>query len=197
MIKFLYNYGSVVVFDYRSFGKSESGGGMLTSDNLITDAVSVWRYTTNILQYTPNNISLFGESLGCAVAIKLTADLSLTMNMTNYPHSLILNSPFYSLGSMIKSTFKKINIGFMGQILAPIFGREYENHKLIKLINHETKIIIAHSPRDEVVPYQEGLQLYQSISEIHPNAKFIQISGTHNNLGLTDTYIYALADLLA
>lgn len=195
MIKFLYNYGSIIIFDYRSFGKSTGHIFQLTDHSLQVDAEAIWNFAIQMLKINPNNISLLGESLGCAIAIGLAARLSKTLDNTQYPHSLILNSPFYSLSSMIEVIFSKINIGFMGNFLAIFIGHEYKCDQLIKYLNCKTKIIIAHSPRDEIIPYHEGLKLYESIRNTHKNIQFINITGTHNNLGLTDHYIYALADL--
>lgn len=196
MIKFLYNYASVLIFDYRSFGKSTGNQSNLSSHGLNRDAEAIWDFAVQKLEIKPGNLAFFGESLGCSIAICLAVTLSKKMNTHNYPHSLILNSPFYSLSSMIEIMFEKINIGLIGKFFSTFMGREYNSNELIKFMNHQTNIIIAHSPRDEIIPYKEGLNLYNSISQSHINVKFITINGTHNNLGLTDNYIYALADLL-
>ena len=195
MIKFLYNYASIIIFDYRSFGRSSGDSNNISSYGLQKDADAIWNFAIKNLGYKPNDISLFGESLGCSIAIYLAAKLSKHMNDIYYPHSLILNAPFFSLSSMIETTFSKLNIGFLGKILSLFVGHEYQSNDWIKYINHKTKIIIAHSPRDEIIPYKEGQNLYQLIASVHPNSKFINITGTHNNLGLTDNYIYTLADL--
>ena len=195
MIKFLYNYASIIIFDYRSFGRSTGDSSSLSSFGLHKDADAVWKFVTENLGISANNVSLFGESLGCSVAVYLALKLSECMDNKFYPHSLILNAPFLSLSSMIMSTFNKFNLGFLGKIISLFIGREYQSDEWIKFINHKTRIIIAHSPRDEIIPYKEGWNLYRSIAEIHSNVKFINISGTHNNLGLTDNYIYTLADL--
>lgn len=195
IIKFLYNFASVVVFDYRSFGKSSGENSKLSSDGLNEDAEAIWHFVVNELKYRAENISLFGESLGCAVAIHLAAQLSKTMDSQNYPHSLILNGPFCSLSNMIELVFDKIHISYIGKLIGFIIGREYQSDKWISYVNHTTKIIIAHSPRDEIIPYKEGQTLYVTIASTHSNVKFINITGTHNNLGLTDDYIYTLAKL--
>lgn len=195
MIKFLYNYASVIIFDYRSFGKSSGSHIFLNNKGLQKDAEAIWNHTVNTLNVNPNDISLFGESLGCSVAINLAANLSKTFDQKLYPHSLILNAPFSSLSSMIELTFQKVNIGFIGKLISYIFGREYQSNELISFINHQTKIIIAHSPRDEIIPYIEGKKLYDFLAKTHQNIQFVNITGTHNNLGLTDQYIYILADL--
>lgn len=195
MIKFLYNYASVIIFDYRAFGKSSGNSFDLNSINLYKDADAIWSFATVNLRIKPNNLSLMGESLGCAIAIHLASKLSMKMDEKYYPHSLILNSPFYSLSSIIEILFSRINLGFVGKLIATIMGNEYQSCKYIKFINHVTKIVIAHSPRDEVIPYSEGLNLYNTISHVHPYSVFVNILGTHNNLCLTDKYIYTLADI--
>lgn len=195
MIKFLYNYASVVIFDYRSFGKSDGDNNQISSKSMQIDAETIWNYVLYELKYSAEHITLFGESIGCAIIIQFAAELSKRMNHHNYPHSLILNSPFYSLASMIEHIFSKINISFIGKILTYIVGYDYQSNEFIKFINHKTKIIIAHSPRDEIIPYKEGWNLYASVSQSNKNIKFVNITGTHNNLGLTDNYIYSLSDL--
>lgn len=192
-IKFLYNYTSIVIFDYSSFGRSSTDS--LSSRVLHRDALAVWNFTTKNLAYNPSQVSLFGESLGCSVAIHLTYNLSKQLNEVNYPHSLILTSPFSSLSSMIQATSDKIQLRFLGQILSFFLGREYESDEWIKFVNHKTKIIISHSPMDEVIPFDESQKLYNLVKEVHPFCKFITINGTHNNQELNDTYYYALADL--
>lgn len=195
IIKFLYNFASVVVFDYRSFGKSTGENSNLSSYGLHKDAETIWNFVRKDLKYRAQNISLFGESLGCSIAIYLAAQLSKTMDNQNYPHSLVLTSPFSCLSKMIELVFEKIHISYIGKLIAFIIGREYQSNKWISFMNHQTKIIIAHSPWDEVVPYNEGRALYVIIANTHKNVKFVNITGTHNNLGITDNYIYTLAEL--
>ena len=195
MIKFLYNFGSILIFDYRSFGKSNGSLIDITEHTMETDAEAVWSYVKTNLKYDPNKISLFGESLGCSIALGLATKLSKTLEKSQYPHSLILNSPFYSLKSIISVIFSKMHLGLLGQIISMLYGNEYRSDLYIPYVNHMTKIIIAHSPRDEIIPHKEGFDLYKLISNTHPNVKFINILGTHNNLCLTDTYIYALSDI--
>lgn len=195
MIKFLYNFASIIIFDYRSFGKSTGNKNNLSMKLLQCDAISVWNYAIKNLAIEPNNISFFGESLGCSIAISVASQLSKKMDSYYYPHSIICNAPFYSLSSMIKNSLNKINVGFLTPLLMPMIGNEYKSDEMIKFVNHQTKILIAHSPRDEVVPYDEGWRLYKSILQSHPNIQFINITGTHNSLGLTDQYIYSLANI--
>lgn len=198
MIKFLYNYSSVFIFDYRAYGRSSGDDIDLSCNALQIDSVTIWNYVTFHLGYKPNKISLLGESLGCSLAIYLAAEVSKTHNNQNYPHALILNSPFYSLESMTVTIFNNIGLNLLGFFLSQITSTEYKSAEWINYVNYQTKIIIAHSPTDEVIPYTEANKLFSNLKKNHSNhenIKFITITGTHNNLGLTDEYIYSLAEL--
>jgi hypothetical protein len=96
---------------------------------------------------------------------------------------------------MIESMFEKLNIPIMGSLISLLMGNEYQSDEWIQYINYNTKILISHSPGDEIIPYKEGKKLFDLISKTHHQVKFINIAGTHNNLGLTDNYIYSLSDL--
>lgn len=198
IIKFLYNYASVFVFDYRAYGRSSGDDIDLNCQALQIDSIAVWNHVINKLEYKANQISLIGESLGCSMAVYIAAEVSKTHNADNYPHSIVLNSPFYSLESMTVSIFSKIGFDIIGYILSMAMSNEYRTAEWINYINYQTKIIIAHSPRDEVIPYNEAVKLFTEVKNNHQyisHVRFITVSGTHNNLGLTDEYIYALADL--
>ena len=92
MIKFLYTFTSVIAFDYRSYGKST--GTYLSEDTFVTDAMTIWTYSKTKLNYHPQKISLFGESIGSSIALLLATKLSLISNYNMYPHSVVLNSSF-------------------------------------------------------------------------------------------------------
>ncbi|AFX92801.1 peptidase S9 [Acanthamoeba polyphaga mimivirus] len=195
IVKFLHNYASVVIFDYRSFGRSSGNKHDLNSEKLNIDAMSIWLYVINILKYHPNDISIYGESLGCSVAIKLVAEITQKFDIHYHPHSLILVSPFFSLSSMIEYDADKLGIKYIGKMVSKFLGNEYQSQKMIPFVSYFTKIIVAHSQNDDIIPYSQGKKLYQIINETHPNVKFIDLMGTHNKLELTDHYIYTLADL--
>lgn len=194
IIKFMYNFCSVVIFDYRTYGKSTGVRTDLCSTSLCADALAVWNYTVKDLGYAPNNIVLIGESLGTSVATWLASHLSEDLNSAEYPAGLVLNSPFFSLSSITESKLKNMNYGLLHKILIP-FLREYTTNQWIQSVSHRIKIIVAHSQFDEVIPYREAVKLFFTIRD-RPNSLFININGTHNNIGLTDEYIYCIAELI-
>lgn len=200
MIKFLYTYASVLIFDYRGYGKSSGRRINISSSDLQNDAFTIWKYATKTLNILPSKICLFGESLGCSLAIYITCKVSQTHNVSNYPHSLVLNSPFYSITSLITCLSTKMStFKFPLQVLSNIISRltknYYKSNEWISYINQHTNILIAHSINDEIIPYNEGKKLFDLISQTHPKSKFVDIIGSHNNLRLTDDYIYSLAEI--
>lgn len=60
---------STLVFDYRGYGRSE--GAFPTESEVYRDAGAVWDYLVKIRGIEPENIFLYGHSLGGAVAIDL------------------------------------------------------------------------------------------------------------------------------
>lgn len=199
IIKFIYTYASVIVFDYRAYGKSSGHVTNIQGNDLINDTINVWKHVVNRIGINPNNVSFFGHSLGCSVAIGVVTQLSMMYNCACYPDTLILVAPFYSLESMIKFFFDRMNLmgilRHLGSVLSIIGKGEYQSDKWIQYINHNTKIVFVHSINDEMIPYSEGIRLYELAASFHPNVRFIGISGSHNIMGITDEYIYTMAKL--
>ena len=194
MIKKLYNYASVLIFDYRSYGKSQGTLTDLSEKALVLDGKTIWTYANLNLGFKSDTITFFGESLGCSIALKLASELKCS-RIT--PHSLILNSPFYSLKTMISHVLDGTIIRIATPIVSLMYGREYKTHSHLASLNPKIKIIIAHSSSDEIIPYEQGYDLYFEAKKTVPSTKFITISGTHEKLGLTDEYFYAISDMLA
>jgi esterase/lipase len=90
--------------------------------------------------------------------------------------------------------FNKHNYAVL-ESLVSFIESEYDSIEWIKYISHTIKIIIAHSPNDEIIPYSDAQKLYNNISH-HPNIKFIDIYGKHNDIGLTTNYVYSVSEML-
>ena len=87
-INIFHNIGlSVLIFDYRGYGKSE---GKPSEKGTYRDAEAAWNYLVEEKRKTPDRIILFGRSLGAAIA----ADIALR----KIPQGLILKSGFCPLG---------------------------------------------------------------------------------------------------
>lgn len=79
----------IFVIDYRTYGKSK---GKLSEEALYNDAQFCYDYL--LKQYSENEITLYGRSLGTGIASYLAAK--------NKPSRLILETPYYSILDVAK-----------------------------------------------------------------------------------------------
>ena len=77
---------SVFLYDYRGYGLSS---GKPTISGLIEDGECAYDYVTNDLKYQPDQIIIYGESIGSGVAVRVAKDRPCA--------GLILQSPPMSL----------------------------------------------------------------------------------------------------
>lgn len=84
---------SIFLFDYRGFGQSE--GAFPTEPQLYEDAQAAWNYLTQERKISPNQLIIYGHSVGGAIAIDLAA---------KHPEgsALIVQSSFTSMRDMTK-----------------------------------------------------------------------------------------------
>jgi pimeloyl-ACP methyl ester carboxylesterase len=87
LLRLLHGMGlSVFLLDYRGYGMSESRP---SETGTYLDAAAAWTYLVDQRGYAPDDIILFGHSLGAAVAAYLGGQVR--------PGALILESPFISI----------------------------------------------------------------------------------------------------
>lgn len=205
IIKYLYNYASIIIFDYRAHGESTGNIMDLNESLIISDCMQIWKYTIYILGYVPNNIAFFGTALGCSIATSLSSNISLNYDPKFYPRALILNSPISSFSNLVSDLVmdylpafcRRKNIHKIINIISDIFYNQYNTCYNIKFMNHYTKIIITHSKNDNIIRYKHGLELYETSKKNHPNVTFIELTGTHNNIGIPINYIYYLSKIFS
>jgi fermentation-respiration switch protein FrsA (DUF1100 family) len=169
----LSKYGSIVIFDYRGFGIST---GTPTPDGTVKDIYAIWKYLITNENVAPENIVLYGESIGTGVVIEFGK--ILTNINKQYCNKIIIQSPFYSV--------KRKAHEDMGNILGFLAFDYYPTNKNIKYINKNTEIIIIHSKNDEIVNIQHCYDLIEENKD--KNINFIEIDGTHNDLEYTKEY---------
>lgn len=165
-IQFLLKYGSVIMFDYRGYGCST---GNPSEQGIKQDTLTIWNHIIDKLGYTPHDVILYGESLGCSCVSWLVYNL---MNENkDIPRGIIMQSGFYSLKRIVMD------------MLHPLFGylvlNEFDNSKYVKVIkrkNRDYPILLFHSKCDEVINYSHSQKL-----SLENNCLLQEISGTHNS----------------
>lgn len=167
-----FNY-DVIIIDYRGYGKSK---GIPSEVNLFNDAL--FCYHKIIEDFKPLKMVLYGRSLGTGVA-------SWLAGMIN-PNQLILETPYYNMHDLVSK--------FVPQFLL-------KNNLHFKLTSHSYlkntlfPILIFHGTKDEIVPYNSGKKLFESLK--NPYKKLVTLTaGKHNNLSTFPQYWNELEQFL-
>jgi len=153
---------NVLIFDYRGYGKST---GKPSEKGFYLDALSAYDYLADKEKIKPENIVIFGRSLGAAAAI----DVAIKRN----PKSVIIESGFLSTRHMAR------NMGIFS-LLSPFLPTNYNNIKKIVMIS--TPKLIIHGTKDDIVPFSMGEKLFDAANT--PKF-FYSIKGAGHN----DTYV--------
>lgn len=171
----LANLSSVLIYDYRGYGKST---GKPTEKGLYADIITVWKYTIkNKLVNDPNNIILYGESLGCSVTAHLGS--KLCKNKKYKPKSIIMQSGFSSLKNIALDLFPKFLVIFLYS--------KYDSMKYLAKIKGHVPILILHSNDDEMINVKHAHALIAANNS--STIDFHALEGTHNNPVLNSEYI--------
>lgn len=167
-INIFYNMGlSVLIFDYRGYGKSE---GKPSEKGTYLDAEAAWNYLVSIKGKPPRKIILFGRSLGAAIA----ADIALKES----PAGLIIESSFLSVFEMGKKYYPWIPVRLISK---------FDYSTIDKIQSITSPKLIIHSPDDEIIPFEHGKKLFEKA--VQPK-EFLQIEGGHNEGFLISGNLY-------
>ncbi len=149
---------NVFIIDYRGFGKSQ---GKADEKGIYKDASTAWRYLTDKRKQNPNDIIVFGRSLGGVVAAQLAARVQ--------PGGLIIESAFSSARDVANAVFP---------ILSRLVFLRYDFNAVAYIKQVRSPVLVLHSPDDEIIPFRLGEKIFQAASE--PKF-FFRMKGGHNN----------------
>jgi hypothetical protein len=163
---------SVLVFDYRGYGRSE---GAPSEAGIYLDAEAAYGYLTKERAIDPRRIVLMGRSIGAAPAARLA---------TRVPHAgLILVSPPPSAKRMARAMFGGLPVDLLGTSRFPVV--EW-------VAQRRTPLLVVHGERDEVIPFAFGREVYEAAA---PPKSFVALPGAgHNDISAVagSRYIEAL-----
>lgn len=149
---------SVLIFDYRGYGKSP---GTPSESHTYEDAEAAWRYLTAVRGVAPQRIVLVGESLGGAIAAWLAARVDCG--------GLILTSTFTSLPELAGKLYPI----FPAQLLS-----RFDYNTQQSLASVYCPVLVAHAPNDRITPFSHGRQLFAAA---RPPKQFLELTGTHGD----------------
>ncbi len=149
---------NALVFDYRGYGKSS--GYIKNEEDVYKDAEAAWDFLIRKKGIPPEQIILWGRSLGGGVAVEAGKGKKI--------HALILESTFYSLDEMASKEFWFFPTKYLLKF-------HFDNGR--KLKNNEAPILILHSPEDRYIPFDHAVRLFHAASG--PKKLLLKTSGSH------------------
>jgi hypothetical protein len=149
---------SVLIFDYRGYGKS---GGRPSEAGTYLDAEAAWDYLVNVKKIPPGRIIVYGRSLGGAVA----AEIALRRS----PAALIVESGFTSVPDLGQKIYPWLPVRLISK---------FHYATIDKIGTIKCPKLIIHSRKDDIVPFEHGRALYEKAS---PPKEFLEIRGGHND----------------
>ncbi|MBI3828973.1 MAG: alpha/beta hydrolase [Planctomycetes bacterium] len=161
----------VLAIDYRGYGDS---AGSPSEEGLALDARAAWDWLVNEKGVAPARIVLHGESLGCAVAIRLAKECC---EAGTPPAGLVLEAPFTRLTDAAASIYWFVPVRLLLR----------ERYPSIERIGAVTcPILVFHGPQDGVVPFKQGRELFEAAPAASRSGvakRFVEVPGAgHNDL---------------
>ncbi len=149
---------NVFIIDYRGYGQSE---GSPSEQGLYRDANAAWRYLIEEKGFDPENVIIFGRSLGGAAAAKLASGVQA--------RGLILESTMSSARDFARAVFK---------ILSRLVVMRYDFNIVQHIQRVNYPVLVLHSPEDEIMPFHLGKKVYDLANQ---PKHFVYMRGDHNN----------------
>lgn len=169
---FTNNGYEVWMIDYPGFGKST---GKLTEQKMYDYAEQL--YIMAIAKFKPEDIVVYGKSLGTGVAAWLASKKTCK--------EVILETPYYSFYSLAAHYMPVYPV-------TKLVKFELPTYKYINIIN--APVSIFHGTDDDIIPYNNALQLKK---DLKPTDHFFTIEkGEHNNLADLPAFTQKLDSLL-
>lgn len=173
-VKYLSKYGSVFIYDYRGYGIST---GKPSDSGLFIDSLTVWTFLVKVKQVPPQNIILFGHSLGTSVTANLMLNIVKTESYTckcnnGGPLKMILQNPFFSIQRLIDDhvPFKISNI-IQSKFNTNLFFKQIDS------LTNNIMINIIHSHGDKLISSEHSVDLQKLI--VNNKCQLFLVPGSH------------------
>jgi hypothetical protein len=175
-----------LLFDYRGYSENP---GSPSEAGFASDATAVWDYATRELKFPPEQITLFGESMGGGVATRLAMERSVAGTP---PEALILNSTYASIPATVLAHYPALP-------LLPYFV--WDCFPSIDRIGQVTcPLLQFHCTEDDITPYAHAKQLFAAAPEKSASGvakQFVTTEGGQHNFIPPETMRQAIRELQA
>jgi fermentation-respiration switch protein FrsA (DUF1100 family) len=161
---------SVLALDYRGYGKSE---GKPTEKGILQDGRAARRWLADQEGIAESDVVLMGQSLGGGVAVDMAYEDGC--------RGLVLAATFTSIPDVAQHHVSWLP---MSWILTT------KMDSLSKIKNYTGPLLLVHGDADEVIPYQQGLDLFHAAATT--DKRMITNYGGKHNDPLSEEYRLAL-----
>jgi uncharacterized protein len=146
---------ALLLFDYRGYG--ESPGDFPSETQIYKDSQAAWNYLIQQQKVPPQQILLYGESLGGAIALDLAV---------KHPQAqgLVVQSSFTSMTDMAR--WKGFGWLFPVNLL---LNQKFDS--IAKVRSLQIPVLFIHGTADEVVPFKMGQRLFAAA----PSPKYLHV----------------------
>ncbi len=155
------------IFDYRGYGSS---AGRPTEAGTYLDAQAAYDWLIREKRIPPEQIILFGRSLGGSIAAHLAGRVQ--------SRALVIESAFTS--------YPDIGAKFYPYLPVRLFAR-FRYSTLAYLERIHCPLMVIHSRDDELVAFEFGRRLFEAA---HEPKQFVEIFGGHNDGFLVSEEVY-------
>jgi pimeloyl-ACP methyl ester carboxylesterase len=163
----------ILAVEYPGYGVYS---GRPNSETILNDSECVYNFVVN-LGYKPQDIIVFGRSIGSGPATFLARNRKICC--------LMLMSPYTS----IKSAAKDI----AGKLGEKLVKERFENIKIMPFVTCPT--FFVHGIKDSVIPYSHSQKLHEVCKG--PSSLFLPAEMSHNNFDYCDDLILPIASFLS
>lgn len=166
---------SVFAFDYRGYGKSQ---GKPFEQGVLEDGEAAQRWLAARIDVQPDQIVLYGRSLGGAVAVHLASTLGA--------RALIVERTFHSM----------VDIGAQLYWWAPIrwlMRNRYPSAD--RILHYQGPLLQLHGTLDNLVPIESAKKLFAASPS--KNKQFLEIQGLGHNGAAPGSFLATARELLA
>lgn len=163
---FVVNGYSILIIDYRGYGKST---GTISEDGFYIDAETAYDYLRKQKGFAPQDIIIYGRSIGVGVAVDLASK--------HKTRGLVLESAYTSLPSLANEKLP---------FLFPSLYMRYRFNNLRKIEKVESPVILIHGTLDTLIPISHSKKLLTKIKS--KNKLIVVEGGAHNDLNSFGPY---------
>ena len=167
---------NVLIVDYRGYGQST---GTPSEAGLYTDAAACWQYLTEEKGIGPEDIVIFGRSMGGGPATWVAS--------RHTPGAVILESVFTNVPDIGAHHYSFLPVRALAT-------NQFDNEARVAEI--EAPTLHIHSRDDRIVPFELGRRVFEAAAE---PKQFLEIEGGHND-GFRvseDVYLRTIDDFLS